>query len=203
MASVSHPSPTRWVVHLASQSDADSEVIVELRMSKAEAANLAHAEAMRIAALNPDRTDLPSENIGSAVLGILTSVAAINRGNHASGTPSERPSSSSTHIVSRSKASFLALTEVLIPDPLDLLPAFAHHPCQLRKPPARIARAAGDPHLRIQPEFRLAVTAFRMDVHGLPGRSLVREEVKAHVAVAEDDRHSDPGHAHCDSSIRA
>ena len=79
MASVLHPSPTRWVVHLASQSDADSEVIVELRMSKAEAANLAHAEAMRIAALNPDRTDLPSENVGSAVLGILTSVAAINR----------------------------------------------------------------------------------------------------------------------------
>ena len=44
MASVRHPSPTRWVAHLASTSEADSEVTVELRMSKATAENLVHAE---------------------------------------------------------------------------------------------------------------------------------------------------------------
>ena len=48
-------------------------------MSKATAANLAHAECSRIAALNPDRTDLPTEDVGSAVLGISSSVAAISR----------------------------------------------------------------------------------------------------------------------------
>ena len=48
-------------------------------MSKATADNLAHAEASRISTLNPGRTDLPDEDVGSAVLGILSSVAAINR----------------------------------------------------------------------------------------------------------------------------
>lgn len=79
MASVRHPSPKRWVVHLASQSASDSEVTVELRMSKATAKNLVHAESCRIAALNPGRKDLPAEDVGSAILGILSSVAAIER----------------------------------------------------------------------------------------------------------------------------
>ena len=48
-------------------------------MSKATAENLAHAETCRIAALNPGRKDLPAEDVGSAVLGILSSVAAISR----------------------------------------------------------------------------------------------------------------------------
>ena len=48
-------------------------------MSKATAKNLAHAESRRIAALNPGRKDLPAEDVGSAVLGILSSVAAIKR----------------------------------------------------------------------------------------------------------------------------
>ena len=48
-------------------------------MSKATARNLAHAECSRIAARDPDCTDLPAEDVGSAVLGILSSVAAISR----------------------------------------------------------------------------------------------------------------------------
>lgn len=64
---------------MASQSESDSEVTVELRMSKSTADNLAHVECSRIAGPNPGRTDLPAEDVGSAVLGILTSVAAINR----------------------------------------------------------------------------------------------------------------------------
>ena len=36
-------------------------------------------ESCGIAALNPARKDLPAEDVGSAVPGILSSVAAINR----------------------------------------------------------------------------------------------------------------------------
>ena len=79
MASVRHPSPTRWIIHLASRSESDSEVTVELRMSKATAENLAHAETCRIAALNTGPRDLPTEDVGSAILGILSSIAAIER----------------------------------------------------------------------------------------------------------------------------
>lgn len=56
----------------------DSEVTVELRMSKATAEQLAHAQTCRIAAVNPGRKS-PPEDVGSAVLGILNSVTAISR----------------------------------------------------------------------------------------------------------------------------
>ena len=70
MASVQHPSPNRWVVRLASRSDPDSEVTVELRMSKTTADKLAHLEAARIAALNPDTLCSTTDDVGSAVLTI-------------------------------------------------------------------------------------------------------------------------------------
>lgn len=79
MASIQHLAPNHWVVHLASRSVPDSEVTVELRMSRATADNLAHLEAARIAALNPGRPGPASEDVGSAVLTILTSMAAIAR----------------------------------------------------------------------------------------------------------------------------
>lgn len=78
MASVLHQAPNYWVVHLASRSASDSEVTVELRMSKTTADNLAHLQAARIAALNP-AADPTVEDVGSAVLTILTSTAAIAR----------------------------------------------------------------------------------------------------------------------------
>ena len=52
---------------------------VELRMSKATADKLAHLEAARIAALNPGTACPATEDVGSAVLTILTSIAAIDR----------------------------------------------------------------------------------------------------------------------------
>ena len=79
MASVRHPGPTRWVVHLASTSEADSEVTVELRMSRATADNLVQAECSGTAGLNPGSGDPPVEDVGSAVLGIIASAAAIER----------------------------------------------------------------------------------------------------------------------------
>lgn len=47
-------------------------------MSKSTASALAQAEHSRLAALNPGRSDLP-DDVGSAVLEILGSVAAIQR----------------------------------------------------------------------------------------------------------------------------
>lgn len=79
MASVLHTSPTRWVVHMASSADKDNEVTVELRMSRSVARRLAEAEAARAAALSPGRKDPPVGDVGSAVLGLLTSVTAIHR----------------------------------------------------------------------------------------------------------------------------
>ena len=48
-------------------------------MSRATADNLAHVETCRVAALNSGHNDAPAEDVGSAVLGILSSVAAIER----------------------------------------------------------------------------------------------------------------------------
>lgn len=79
MASVLHTSPTRWVVHMASRAEKDSEVTVELRMSKSVARFLTEAEAARVAALKAGRNDQSVGDVGSAVLGLLTSVTAIHR----------------------------------------------------------------------------------------------------------------------------
>ena len=48
-------------------------------MSKATAQSLAQLEASRIAALNPDANSPVSEDVGSAILTILSSIAAIGR----------------------------------------------------------------------------------------------------------------------------
>ena len=51
MAIVLRASPNHWVVHLALQSESDSEVAVDLRMSNASAKSLAHLESSCIAAI--------------------------------------------------------------------------------------------------------------------------------------------------------
>ena len=79
MATVRNPSPNHWVVHLASRSDADNEVTVELRMSKATADNLARLVTAQMAELNPGTPCSTKENAGSAVLTIVSSAAAIAR----------------------------------------------------------------------------------------------------------------------------
>ena len=79
MATVLNPSPNHWVVHLASRSDADSEVTVELRMSKATADNLARLVTAQMAELNSDTSCSIEESVGSAVLTVVSSAAAIAR----------------------------------------------------------------------------------------------------------------------------
>ena len=79
MATVLNPSLNHWVVHLASRSDADNEVTVELRMSKATADNLARLVTSQMAELDPATPCSAKENAGSAVLTIVSSAAAIAR----------------------------------------------------------------------------------------------------------------------------
>ena len=76
MASVWHDGRDRWVVHVATP--AKSEVTIEVRMSREMAKKLAAREAARLQALNPGRDDLPPEDVGTAVLHVL-SLYASNR----------------------------------------------------------------------------------------------------------------------------
>ena len=61
------------------QSETDNEVTIELHMSKADAETLASLEKARMAALNPARECPAADDVGSAVLGILSAMAAIAR----------------------------------------------------------------------------------------------------------------------------
>ena len=74
MATVWHDGGDRWVVHLAAQ--ARSEVTIEVRMSRETADKLAAREAARLQALNPGRDDLPPEDVGTAVLHVLSLYAS-------------------------------------------------------------------------------------------------------------------------------
>ena len=74
MASVRPDGPDRWIVHLAAQ--AKSEATVEVRMSRETAEKLAAREAARLQALNPGRDDLPPEDVGTAVLHVLSLYAS-------------------------------------------------------------------------------------------------------------------------------
>lgn len=74
MASVRHDGPDRWIVHLAAQ--AKSKVTVEVRMSREMAEKLAAREAARLQALSPGRDDLPPEDVGTAVLHVLSLYAS-------------------------------------------------------------------------------------------------------------------------------
>ena len=79
MATVLKPSPNHWVVHLESQAAADSEVTVELRMSKATADKLARLVTGQMAEPNSGTPCSTKENVGSAVLTVVSSAAAIAR----------------------------------------------------------------------------------------------------------------------------
>ena len=76
MASITQPSPTRWVVDFASQSESDAQVCVELRMSMAMAQRLAQCEGRKATVLGSDG---PAANVGSALLGIVASVDTVAR----------------------------------------------------------------------------------------------------------------------------
>ena len=66
--------PDRWVVQLTAP--AKPEVTVEVRMSRETAEKLAAREAARLQALNPGRHDLPPQDVGRAVMHVLSLYAS-------------------------------------------------------------------------------------------------------------------------------
>src|SRR6185437_13251700 len=76
-----------------------------------------------------------------------------SRGNHASGTLMVLPSLRSTHILSGSKCTRVALTEEFIPCPLDAVSIAFDNFQQLSKRTGVVTIIVGHSGLRHQPEF--------------------------------------------------
>ena len=76
MASVVHQGGL-WQVHMGGKDQ--SEVTVQVHMSAEMAERLARRETDRLKDLNPGRTDLPPESVGSAVLNVLGLYASGSR----------------------------------------------------------------------------------------------------------------------------
>lgn len=112
-------------------------------------------------------------------------------GNHASGTPSVRPSLNSTHILSSSKRTRVALTEVLIPRPHDQLPILFHDLNQFAKCSSVIAIIVGHRNIRKQPELGLSFVFLNMNMSRFAWRSFIRIEEEFEAAIAKDNRHSE------------
>ncbi len=74
MSTVREVSPDHWEVHLASKDQ--SEVMVEVHMSRATARKIAELETARVARLNPEHEDLPEWSPGASVLNVLGLYAA-------------------------------------------------------------------------------------------------------------------------------
>src|SRR5260370_31444862 len=98
-------------------------------------------------------------------------VACRSRGNQASGTPIIRPSLRSTHMLSGSKCTRVALTEEFIPYPLDPLFVGLDDFQQLPKSAGIVAIIVG------HADFRLSARIL------LPGRLSRRECVPAHAEL--------------------
>src|SRR6266568_9270487 len=110
-------------------------------------------------------------------------------GNHANGTPIVRPSLRSTHMLSASKRTRVALTEELIPCPFDPLPVGLDDPDQLTKSSGIVAIIVGYLNRRSQPEFCLQLILFNMDVDWFTRRSFIGIEEKPEAALPKNDWH--------------
>ena len=77
MATVSKFDANHWQVHMGSRKN--SEVMIEVHMSRAMAEQIAARETDRLKELNRDRDDVPPESVGSAVLNVLGLYATTGR----------------------------------------------------------------------------------------------------------------------------
>jgi len=114
-------------------------------------------------------------------------MAHSRRGNHASGTPSVRPSGRSNNIAWSSKRRMLAERVVLriihhIPIPFDYALPFG-------RAPGVETDAVRDPRGRVEPEFRLGVAAQRANLDRLARIAFVQKEEERDAAIAKHDRH--------------
>lgn len=69
MATVSKLDENHWQVHMGSRTN--SEVMIEVHMSRAMAEQIAARETERLKELNRGRDGVPPESVGSAVLNVL------------------------------------------------------------------------------------------------------------------------------------
>src|SRR5690242_5967049 len=80
-------------------------------------------------------------------------VACSRRGNQASGTPRVRPSESSTHILSSSNLTVVALTEEVVPSLFDALTVRLDQFQQLAQRPCVEAVVVGNRYFRAKPNL--------------------------------------------------
>src|SRR3954468_10172255 len=104
-------------------------------------------------------------------------VACNRRGNHASGTPSVRPSDSSTHIVSVSKRTVVA--EMVMPGFQEKIAVVFDHAKDIRKFPGIEAETVGNGDVSFKPHFRVAATTPDVDMRRLRRLPLVGKEIVA------------------------
>ncbi len=99
-----------------------------------------------------------------------------------------RPSLKSTHILSVSKCTRVALAEEVIPCLCDSVLVTLYDLQQLPQGAGIITIIVGHSDLRYQPEFRFQGVFLNMDVYGFTRRPFVRIKEKVEAAMTEDDR---------------
>src|SRR5690606_13804972 len=108
------------------------------------------------------------------------------RGNHASGTPSTRPSDSSTHTLSSSNLRDLA--EMLMPCPFDERRVVLDDPRQLGQGP-RVEPIAGVEADGRNPKLCRRVAFAHMHMNALTRIAFVRVEKEPIAPLSKNDRH--------------
>ena len=117
-------------------------------------------------------------------------VACNKRGNHASGTPTTRPSLRSTHMLSESKRTPVGLaTEKVIPCSFYARSVGLHDLQQFAERSSIITVIVSDPNIRTQPELRFNACLFYVDMNGFARSSFVGIKEEPETAFEEDRWH--------------
>src|SRR5579875_437750 len=116
-------------------------------------------------------------------------VAHSSRGNHASGTPSVRPSASSTHMLSWSNRIDFALAEVVMPRPLDPCLIVTHQIEKFAKLFGIVTIVICDCDGRLDPNLCFAFTFLNVYVHRFARRPFIRIKKQLEPAMPEDHWH--------------
>src|ERR1035438_5976600 len=118
-----------------------------------------------------------------------SAVAWRSRGNQASGTARILPSLRSTHMLSGSKCTRVALTEEFIPSPFDTFLIVFDDLQQFPQLSSVVAIIVGYSEFRFQPEFCFQIVFFNVYVNRFARRSFIGIEEKLETTMMKDDRH--------------
>lgn len=106
--------------------------------------------------------------------------ACKRRGNHASGTPSTRPSESPTHMLSSSNRTLVGLTEELSPLDFDVLTVCLDQLKKFSQGRPIETIVAGQPNPRTQPELGFYTRPVDVDIHWFPPLQLANVAYRRH-----------------------